>query len=102
MTYANLVYLALITERVPIIPPFTPSHVGWDVTPIAFGDVFDLPRMRKLIGKPILEWREVKKQESETLETLGCWNVWESVQFANAEPRGSAALPILKLGRHPS
>ncbi|KAK7465417.1 hypothetical protein VKT23_005395 [Stygiomarasmius scandens] len=97
MTYANLVYLALITERVPIIPPFTPSHVGWDVTPIAFGDVFDLPRMRKLIGKPILEWREVKKQESETLETLGCWNVWESVQFANAEPRGSAALPILKL-----
>ncbi|THV07510.1 hypothetical protein K435DRAFT_847933 [Dendrothele bispora CBS 962.96] len=99
MTYANLVYLGLITERVPIIPPFTPSHVGWDVAPIPFGDVFDVPRMRKLIGKPILEWREVKKSDSETLEALGCWNVWGSVQKSHSEARGSAVLPILKLGR---
>ncbi|KAF5368478.1 hypothetical protein D9758_002235 [Tetrapyrgos nigripes] len=97
MTFANLVYLGLITERVPVIPPFTPSHVGWDVAPIAFGDVFDLPRMRRLIGKPIIEWRDVKKQDSETLENLGCWGVWESSLAANTEPRGTNVLRHLKL-----
>jgi len=72
---ANLVYLELITERVPIIPMFYPSHIGYDRPPIAFGDVFDVVRMRKLIGKPIVEWRDVKDPTSEALDTLGCWNV---------------------------
>ncbi|KAF5368391.1 hypothetical protein D9758_002236 [Tetrapyrgos nigripes] len=78
MTYANLVYLGLITDRVPIIPMFYPSHIGYDVPPIPFRDVFDIDRMRKLIGKPILEWQDLKDPKSEALENLGCWNVWES------------------------
>lgn len=53
-------YLGLITDRVPIIAEFIPSHIGGHVPPIPFGEVFDVPRLRKELGKPVLEWREVK------------------------------------------
>jgi hypothetical protein len=56
----NLLYLGLITERVPVIPYFTPTHVGGNAPTLAFGDVFDLPRLQKAIGAPILEWHQVK------------------------------------------
>jgi hypothetical protein len=77
---ANLFYLALITERIPIIPNFIPGiHVGGHVPPIDFGTVFGLPRLRSKLGIPILEWHQVKKEDSEFLDDLGCWSVWESV-----------------------
>lgn len=56
----NLIYLGLITDRVAIIPEFIPSHIGGHVPPIPFGEVFDVPRLRNELGKPVLEWREVK------------------------------------------
>ncbi|TFK99714.1 hypothetical protein BDV98DRAFT_623553 [Pterulicium gracile] len=91
MTYGNLLYLALISDRIPILPMFTPSHIGGGVPPIAFGEVFDLPRLRKLLGKPILEWRDVKvlpvSYEPEDTEDLGCWNLWQTVQYREAIPR---------------
>ncbi|THV07511.1 hypothetical protein K435DRAFT_833398 [Dendrothele bispora CBS 962.96] len=97
MTYANLIYLGLITERVPILPMFYPSHIGYDKQPIAFSDVFDIDRMRKSIGKPIVEWKDVKDPKSEALDTLGCWNIWETVQNQSPEPRHSNSLAHLKL-----
>ncbi|KAJ3916990.1 hypothetical protein F5877DRAFT_80388 [Lentinula edodes] len=101
MTYANMIYLGFITDRVPVVPMFTPSHVNIGaanpVRPIAFGDVFDVPLMRKLTGKAILEWREVKDAESEDVDEIGCWNIWESVQYREHAPRGSAAPDHLKL-----
>ncbi|KAK7064106.1 hypothetical protein R3P38DRAFT_2491061 [Favolaschia claudopus] len=89
MTYINLIYLALITDRVPIIPEFIPSHIGGHVPPIPFGEVFDVPRLRKLLGRPVLEWREVKHPNSTFIDDLGCWNVWEAVQYREAFPRRS-------------
>ncbi|KAF9270633.1 hypothetical protein L218DRAFT_976349 [Marasmius fiardii PR-910] len=97
IAYIHLIYLALITDRVPIIPVFTPSHIGRGVTPIAFGDVFDVPRLRKLLGKPVLEWRDVKDEKSIEVEELGCWSIWETAQTGATGPRGDRAPELLHL-----
>ncbi|KAJ7627140.1 hypothetical protein FB45DRAFT_835412 [Roridomyces roridus] len=82
INYMNVLYLAQITHRVPIIPRFRPVHIPGDNTPHRdFGDVFDVPALSKKLGMPILEWKEVKDLKSETLEDLGCWDIqnyrWE-------------------------
>lgn len=96
MTYGNLIYLALITERIPIIAKFIPSHVDSSAPPFAFGEVFDIPRLSQAIGSPVIEWHEVKDSESEVLDDLGCWSVWQSVQ-EDPHPRGSPSLNWLRL-----
>ena len=98
MTYANLIYLGSLTERVPIIAMFTPSHIGGDAAPIAFGEVFDVPRFNTESGIQILEWEDVKDPESDVVDDLGCWNVWEAVQSNEHHPRNSAVPDWLKLG----
>ena len=60
MTYANLIYLGQITDRVPVIGLFTPSHIGGDAPPIAFGEVFNVSRFIKDSGIPIIEWDDVR------------------------------------------
>ncbi|KAF8665360.1 hypothetical protein AX16_000379 [Volvariella volvacea WC 439] len=97
MTYANLIYLALITDRIPIMPMFTPSHIGSHVPPIPFGEVFDVPRLSKALGKPVLEWRDVKDSASNQVDDIGCWNVWEAVQSREHHPRRSPVPGHLKL-----
>jgi hypothetical protein len=60
----NLIYLSLQTQRVPIIPFFTPTHIAKGNSQhgptIDFGEVFDVPRFAKGLGKPVLEWWQVK------------------------------------------
>ncbi|KAJ7446407.1 hypothetical protein B0H11DRAFT_2248850 [Mycena galericulata] len=94
----NLIYLGLITDRVPVIPIFLPSHLMLNTmgsefsnSILKFGDVFDLPRLRAAIGKPVLEWGDVKASNSTALDELGCWNVWESSQYHDKAPRKSFA-----------
>ena len=101
MTYANLIYLGSLTDRVPIIAMFTPSHIGGDVAPIAFGEVFDVPRFNEESGIHIVEWDEVKDPESDIVDDLGCWNLWEAVQYNEHHPRNSAVPDWLKLGEEP-
>jgi len=98
LLYMNLLYLALITERVPVIPYFTPTHVGGGNAPtLAFGEVFDIPRLQKAMGAAILEWHQVKDPESETVDTMGCWSVWQAVQSFNTESHFTSATTRLKL-----
>ena len=97
MTYINLIYLGLITDRVPVIAMFTPSHIAPAPT-MAFGEVFDVPRFSRDSGMPLLEWKEVKDPNSEVVDDLGCWNVWEAVQYYEHYPRGSSLTDWLKLG----
>ncbi|KAJ7065506.1 hypothetical protein C8F01DRAFT_1053631 [Mycena amicta] len=103
MTFINLIYLGLLTQRVPILPHFTPTHVGRDTggahnaVGIDFGDVFDLPRYFELTGQPLLEWWQVKDRKSETIDPLGCWNVWEPVSPANKGPHWTPSPHRLKL-----
>ncbi|KAH9081712.1 hypothetical protein EDB83DRAFT_2539272 [Lactarius deliciosus] len=94
MTYANLIYLAMLTERVPIIGPFTPSHIGGDAGNILFSEVFDIEFLSKTIGIPVLEWSEVKNSSSEEVEDLGCWSVWQAVRVIEGVPRVTNALSL--------
>jgi hypothetical protein len=95
---ANLIYLGLLTDRIPILSQFVPVHVGGHVPPINFGEVFDLPRLRKELGWPILEWHDVKHEQSSTLDDLGCWSVWQAVNIRDPTPRGSRSLSDIGLG----
>ncbi|KAJ2930506.1 hypothetical protein H1R20_g6581, partial [Candolleomyces eurysporus] len=97
MTYINLIYLGIITDRIPIVAMFTPSHIGGAVPPIPFGDVFDVPRLRQLLKRPVLEWREVKDSSSRELDDLGCWNIWEAVQDREHYPRHSVVPDMLSI-----
>ncbi|KAI0706099.1 hypothetical protein BC835DRAFT_1260723 [Cytidiella melzeri] len=97
MTYMNLIYLGIITKRVPIIAMFIPSHIGGDAGIITFGEVFDVPRFIQQSGVPLLEWRDVKNPASAELDTLGCWNIWQSVQSFEAIPRYSFVTDWLNL-----
>lgn len=100
MTYANLIYLSELTDRIPIVPMFTPSHIGGGEATIPFGEVFDVPRLAKALGRPILEWRDVKdfrNDLAEKDEPLGCWNGWEAVQYREKIPRPSIVPQHLKL-----
>ena len=98
MTYANLIYLGSLTERVAIVPMFTPSHIGGDAAPIPFGEVFDVPRFINDSGIEIVEWDEVKDPDSDVVDDLGCWNIWEAVQYHEHHARTSAAPNWIKLG----
>jgi len=78
---------------------FNPSHVGGSAPTVDFGIVFDVPRLRTALGKPVLEWHEVKDRNSGTLDELGCWNTWEAVQNRDTYPRRSWTPEHLKLGK---
>jgi hypothetical protein len=47
---------------------------------VPFGDIFDLPHLRQVLRRPILEWRDVKKlpyhdpYSTSEIEELGCWS----------------------------
>ncbi len=88
----------MLTERVPIIGPFTPSHIGGDAGEILFGEVFDIEYLSKSIGVPVLEWSEVKNSSSQEIEDIGCWSVWQAVQKRESDPRITNALPLQGLG----
>lgn len=86
MTYANLIYLGLITGRVPIVHLFNNAHTP-DTPSIPFHSVFDLDRLSNELQLPVIEWDEVKNSTSTEVEELGCWNVWEAVQYREHHPR---------------
>lgn len=88
----------MLTERVPIIGTFTPSHIGGDAGDVLFSEVFDIEYLSKTIGVPVLEWREVKNSSSQEIEDIGCWSVWQAVQTRESEPRITNALSHQGLG----
>ncbi|CAE6409702.1 unnamed protein product [Rhizoctonia solani] len=104
-----LIYMASLMDRIPIIPPFTPSHVGsiGEVGPLEFGDVFDVPRLANELGMHILEWHEVKHPSlavhmteggvRSEVENIGCWSTWASSPFSNGQPRHSEAPGLYNL-----
>ncbi|KAI4517033.1 hypothetical protein K525DRAFT_261224 [Schizophyllum commune Loenen D] len=69
----HILYLALLSERVPIIPPFIANgHVGFDEPLLSFSDVFDLDHLRAQLRAPVLEWSDVQASDGAS-DTLGCW-----------------------------
>ncbi|KAG9093629.1 hypothetical protein FS749_014066 [Ceratobasidium sp. UAMH 11750] len=101
MAAGTLIYMAILTGRTPVVPPFTPSHVGsiQDVGPIAFGEVFDVPRLASELRMHILEWDELKNpavasspNTSSEVEPLGCWSAWSLNHIGGSNPRVSPAM----------
>ncbi|KAJ6541871.1 hypothetical protein B0H19DRAFT_1175026 [Mycena capillaripes] len=98
ISFINLVYLGLITDRVSILPVFTSTHLPGSTPPLLFGETFDVPRLREALGKPVLEWRDVKLANSQSvMDDLGCWSVWQSSQFNDPQPRHSSVTHMLNL-----
>jgi len=96
MAYANLIYLARLTDRVAIIPQFIPSHVGGSAGNIDFGAIFNTTRLGESIGIPVIEWRDVKEPGGR-MDDLGCWSVWEPTQYDEDFPRRTPVLSQLNL-----
>ena len=88
----------MLTERVPIVGPFTPSHIGGDAGEILFSDVFDIDYLSQTIRIPVLQWSEVKNTSSLEIEDIGCWSVWQAVQTRESQPRMTNALSLQGLG----
>lgn len=76
----------------------TSTHLPGNSPSFNFGDAFDVPRLRSALGKPVLEWREVKMSNSPIVDDIGCWNTWESVQDTDRFPRHSVVPGKLNLG----
>ena len=89
----------MLTERVPIVGPFTPSHIGGSENAL-FSEVFDIDYLSDKIGMPVLEWNEVKNLSTQTpeIEDIGCWSVWQAVQVREPKPRITGALSLQGLG----
>ncbi|TRM65026.1 hypothetical protein BD626DRAFT_490664 [Schizophyllum amplum] len=70
----NLIYIGILSTRVPIIPPFIPnSHID-GAKSLPFGAVFDLPYLRARLQLPILEWQDAKPN-NDTKEDFHCWAI---------------------------
>ncbi|KAG8939151.1 hypothetical protein FRC03_006517 [Tulasnella sp. 419] len=107
MVYCNLIYLAIVSSRVPIIPPFVPAafHLGSGGLIEDFSEFFDLPSLRTSLHQPIIEWSQVKKAaysgnelglEDVIEEPFGCWSNW--VAFGPDKKPSRSILPdFLKL-----
>lgn len=81
-----MLYVAYLSNRTGVIPPFAPSHVSWTGGFPPFSEVFDLPRMATEIERPLIEWQDVKKPDSPPDE-LGCWSVWATTKPEDDSPR---------------
>ncbi|KAG9047251.1 hypothetical protein FS837_002724 [Tulasnella sp. UAMH 9824] len=93
ITWINLIHLAHVSQRVPVLPPLLPDeeHLGRGGTALDASDIFDIPRLAKTLTLPILEWSQLKQaryhksyipadQESHyDDELLGCWGTYPAV-----------------------
>ncbi|KAG9040688.1 hypothetical protein FS837_000313, partial [Tulasnella sp. UAMH 9824] len=114
MVWCNMIYLAVMTRRIPILGPLLPLelHLGAGGNTIDFGEIFDLPRLSEAIQTPILQWSDVKKalynspldydrddtESGAEMDFIGCWSVWPTVNKNEKEPHGSGLPWFLHLG----
>lgn len=116
MSYLNGIYLAMLMQRTPVLPPFVPSAkmdrraAGY----LAFSDVFDLPRLQMAIRTEIEEWKHLKMSAEQATPLLApanpqfaddklharlsaavkkdnivCWSLWQAQSPELNKPAGS-------------
>jgi hypothetical protein len=113
MMIANMIYIGLQTQRIPILPPFVAVyHLGDSAgSTVAFGDVYNISRLSSHLGIEVLDWMEVKelpkqgspeevaKQKPPVFEEVGCWSAWAAVPQSNGASNRAGRVPdILGLG----
>ncbi|KAF5326229.1 hypothetical protein D9611_000410 [Ephemerocybe angulata] len=88
LSYVHLLYLAFVSERVPILPPFiADAHITWGTGPVDFGEIFNISALETHLKRPILEWSDVKTVQqtrpstpefysytNNHTERIGCWS----------------------------
>jgi len=90
MGIANLIYIAQMANRTPILPPFAGFFQQENSGPLSFGEIFDIPRLQESLHMPILEWQDVKDLKlgrEHSPEPLGCWSVWAPYDGDQKWPR---------------
>ncbi|TDL25263.1 hypothetical protein BD410DRAFT_717900, partial [Rickenella mellea] len=75
MSLFNILYVAIISERVAVMPLFAPGHLPQKAGYLNFGDVFDVPRLIEGMKHPVIEWWQVKEIGSTTVDEVGCWSI---------------------------
>lgn len=107
MASIHTVQLALLTNRIPILPPFPPSHTGPKSGLLPFSEVFDLPALSQNLDIPIFEWQDIKETVNPhpdpqnvalygdrwngyyggEMEEIGCWSLWMTQRGKGAKAR---------------
>ncbi|KAG8968419.1 hypothetical protein FRB90_010818, partial [Tulasnella sp. 427] len=92
ITWINLIHIASLSQRVPVIPPLLPDeeHLGRGGSSLDASDIYDIPRLAKTLNIPILEWSQLKRaryyksiavadrEPHEDDEVLGCWSAHQA------------------------
>jgi hypothetical protein len=61
-----VIYLAYLSNRIPILPAFSADsrHIGFESRDVAVSEIFDLSRLKAVLGdKPLVEMHELKLTE---------------------------------------
>ena len=75
-------------------------HINFETGPIPFSEVFDLPRLRREIKHPVIEWKDLKTGIEQDM--LSCWSTWMAVGGdEKGNPRGSHLHQWLHVGEDP-
>jgi hypothetical protein len=109
----HLLQAAQTSRRVAVLPPFQPTHNTSTSGFIPFSEVFDVPRLSRLMNLPIIEWQDIKNAQhwnrwtgatiasplpyqdgyyGGTLESIGCWSL-SMTQFPDGRPAVEGYVP---------
>lgn len=114
---ANGIYLAKLSDRVPVLPPFASSahsdrkEAGY----LTFSKVYDVTYLETMLRHPVQEWSNLKKSAEQTAglgeekdeqfkddkirakalskikrEKISCWSLWAAQMSTPGKPAGSA------------
>jgi hypothetical protein len=106
MEMATLIYLGILTKRVPVMPAFLAEHFSKvaDIAPTPLSEIFDVPYLSEKLGIPVVEWHQLKRTAYSSadgpepeMEKLGCWST--SAGYKNSPPTGSYSTGLYKLGK---
>nr|GAT55609.1 predicted protein [Mycena chlorophos] len=91
ISFIHLIYLGQETNRIAVLPYHTSTHLPWEAQgQLSFGEAFDVPRLAKALGRPVLEWNDIKLWNGTqvTWDAIGCWDLWSKLSEDKA-PRES-------------
>jgi hypothetical protein len=118
LALVNGIYLAKLSDRVPILPPFAPlahsdrKEAGY----LSFSKIYDITYLENMLRYPIQDWHNLKTTAEQTSslvelsknpqfkddrlrskalanvkkEKLSCWSLWAAQMPNPGKPAGSA------------
>ncbi|KAJ7170932.1 hypothetical protein C8R43DRAFT_71801 [Mycena crocata] len=97
---ANLIWIAKLTNRIPILDGLSPQYHMKGNDTLWFGDFFDLDYLSEKMGFPIVEWRDVKDPSAKRVDSVGCWSSWALARKQHDggdQPRTLKSAPVFHL-----